>query len=133
MMRMMEESFGCGVPATGLRGPPGDAFLPHTDIAEENGNYVVTMDLPGADKSKINVNVRDRVLTISGESSSETEKKDGDRFIRHERRSGQFQRIVPLPGPVDADKVQAKHENGILTVTIPKAKDNSIDKSIPVY
>ena len=73
-----------------------------------------------------------RVLTVSGKTEMVNEEKDKDRVIRSERRSGQFQRIITLPGPVKPDKVEAKCEKGVLTVTVPKAEGDATIKNIPV-
>ena len=84
---------------------------------------MVQMNIPGADESNISVTLDDRLLTISGRTSSETkEGEDTDRFLRVERQSGQFQRSLTLPGPVDAERMNAAYKGGVLTVTIPKAE-----------
>jgi len=106
---------------------------PSMDLTEQGDKYVVRLDMPGLDKSNIKVNVEGRLLTISGQSESSSEEKDGNRIIRRERRSGMFHRSITLPGPVLADKVEAKYENGVLVVTIPKADEQPPAKSVPVY
>lgn len=107
-------------------------FSPDADLADEGHAYVIRFDVPGADKANINVKAEGRVLTVSGKTESVNEAKDKDRVIRSERRSGQFQRVITLPGPVKSDKIEAKCENGVLTITIPKAADDSATKNVPV-
>ena len=113
---------------------PWDAFpvKPDLDLHEENDSYVVRMDVPGSDKSKIDLSMQDRTLTVSGSTDETVEKKDGGRLLRSERRHGQFQRSITLPGPVDADKMQAKYENGVLVITIPKSIAGSARHNVPV-
>jgi HSP20 family protein len=90
------------------------------------------MDVPGAEKPKLSVTIEDRVLTISGQISESYDRKAGDHIYRKERRSGKFERSVTLPGAVKADEMIAQYENGVLTVTVPKAAENIKSKSIQV-
>jgi HSP20 family protein len=108
------------------------SFAPQMDVKDQNGEYIVRFDIPGADKSKITVNVDDRQLTVKGSTDETIEKKDGDRVLRQERRSGQFERSITLPGPVEADKITARYENGVLVVTAPKAGQTPNNTTIKV-
>lgn len=128
MDRMMGRSLALGQDS----GMGGLAFRPDTDIEDDGTNYTVKFDVPGAEKSKIDVHVEGRVLTVSGTTERIREEKNRDHVIRSERRSGQFQRVVTLPGPVQADKVEARCEKGVLSVIIPKATDPQPQKSVPV-
>ena len=88
------------------------------DIYEENGEYHIEMDIPGYDKKDINIEVKDGYLTIK--ASKETEdKEESKNYIRRERVVGSFTKSFAL-GDVDTDKIDAKFENGILNITIPK-------------
>lgn len=88
------------------------------DIYEENDEYHIEMDIPGYDKKDINIEVKDGYLTIK--ASKETEDKEETKnYIRRERVVGSFTKSFAL-GDVDTDKIDAKFENGILNVTIPK-------------
>ncbi|MDF7801442.1 Hsp20/alpha crystallin family protein [Pontiellaceae bacterium B1224] len=109
----------------------GTAFSPNMDIEEQNGNYVVRMDIPGADKSDISVNIKDRVLEVSGKTD-ETVEEQGQRQLRKERRSGQFKRAFTLPGPVKVDEMEARYEDGVLVVTVPKADEEKENRTIEV-
>ncbi len=99
----------------------GLSFNPTMDIEEHDNEYVVRMDIPGADSSKINVTIEDRVLTISGTREEEiAQQSPTSKQLRSERRLGQFERVMTLPGPVKQSEMKANYENGVLTVTIPK-------------
>lgn len=99
----------------------GFDFSPAVDLQETENAYVLHSDLPGLDKDKINVTVRNNILTLEGvrETSSETEdSKKG--YYAHERSYGAFSRSLTLPGPVDESKISATYKNGVLTITLPK-------------
>ncbi len=101
----------------------GPAFSPSMDLSETDENYVVQADVPGLDRSNISVEVKNRVLTISGERQETVEEQDSQgQFLRQERRIGHFQRSVALPGPVKEDQVKAEYEEGVLKITLPKAE-----------
>ena len=112
----------------------GRARSPRMDLTEGEDAYLVRLDMPGLDKSDIDVKVEGLLLTITGSSESEAESRDAaGKTLRRERRSGQFQRTVSLPGPVQADKVDARYENGVLTITVPKAGGLPVDpRTIPI-
>ncbi|MGI9414750.1 MAG: Hsp20/alpha crystallin family protein [Hyphomicrobiales bacterium] len=97
----------------------GYRFAPHIDMCETEGALEITAELPGVEENDIDVTVTDNVMTIKGEKKSETEKKEKDYHLV-ERSYGMFQRSLPLPYEVDADKVEAKFENGVLKVSMPK-------------
>jgi len=107
-------------------------FSPTMDLREEKDNYVVRFDLPGMDKSKIDVRLNDRTLTVSGAREEKIEKKEGSRVLQQERIKGLFERSVLLPGPVTNEGMQAKYDNGVLTVTIPKSTESHASKRIEV-
>ena len=116
------EDFGRGWP-----GPWGttwpwapEAFSPAVDLKETDAEYVITAEVPGFPKDKLEINVTEDALTIRGERKEETEKKEGGYHLR-ESSSGSFQRVLALPGSVVADQAKAKLEDGVLTVTLPKA------------
>lgn len=102
-----------------------ETFTPNLDVTETDDAYVVKADLPGIDASNVKVTLKDRLLTIEGtrkESMKQSDKKG--RVIRQEREYGSFSRSVTLPGPVDDLKMKTDQQDGILTVTIPKAKNS---------
>ncbi len=94
--------------------------LPHADIEETDTGYTVTAEMPGITKENIEVKLSDdNTVEISGKSSSEKKETKG-KYIRQERSRTDFYRRFMLEHEVDADKVEAKVENGILTLTLPK-------------
>ena len=100
------------------------------DIYEENGEYHIEMDIPGYDKKDINIEVKDGYLTVK--ASKETEDKEETKnYIRRERVVGSFTKSFAL-GDVDTDKIDAKFENGILNVTIPKQEVVDNTKTIEI-
>ncbi len=92
------------------------------DVIENDDNYVVKASVPGFQADDLNVTVQDNVLTISGEVKAEEEKK-GERYHLHERRWGSFSRSISLPNAVKSEAVEASYENGVLTLTLPKAEE----------
>ena len=107
-------------------------FSPSVDVVDEETALKVTAELPGMAAEDVKVQVDDGVLTIRGEKRHEDEKKE-DGVFRSERYYGAFERRLPLPGELDLDKVKAKFENGVLSVTLPKAPGKkSTAKTIPI-
>ncbi|NLP36829.1 MAG: Hsp20/alpha crystallin family protein [Firmicutes bacterium] len=100
------------------------------DIRETEAAYLVEAELPGLDKDKINVEYRDNYLTIKAENKEIYENKNAN-YIRKERRYGKFQRCFYVNN-VDADKISAKYEHGVLTVTLPKAEPGPKGKKIDI-
>lgn len=94
--------------------------FPKTDVADNENQIEVKVDLPGMDEQDIDISVTEDTLTIKGEKRSESEEKNKD-FYLHERSYGAFMRTVPLPVGIQADKAEAEFKKGVLTVTLPKA------------
>jgi len=89
------------------------------DVAETAEQVVVKAEVPGIDPKDINISLQGDVLTVKGEKKSEREEKK-ESYHLVERSYGAFSRSVALPAAVDADKVEAKYEKGVLTITCPK-------------
>ena len=105
-----------------FRGFAGVGAIAAVDIAEKDKEYEITAELPGMDESNIDVKFADGLLTIKGEKKEEKEEKKRDYYLA-ERRYGSFQRSFPVPESVDADKIEAKFANGVLTVILPKSAE----------
>ena len=88
------------------------------DVAEHDDAVVVTVDLPGYEKSGIDLSVSDDVLTIRAEREASAEREDGT-YVRRERRAESARRTVTLPATVDEAAASATYRNGVLTVTLP--------------
>ena len=118
MNSLLQESFvrPGSLPANG-----GPAMLP-LDISENENEFVIKASLPGIKPEDVQITVHGDMVTIRGETKSEEEKK-GEHYHLRERRFGQFQRTVRLSTPVVADKAQAQFDNGVLTLTLPKAEE----------
>jgi len=95
-------------------------LTPDVDLREDDDQYVVQMDIPGAEEADINVKLEDQTLIISGARSETVEESEPGKFLRRERRAGKFHRSITLPGPVQHDKMDVAYEDGVLTVTIKK-------------
>ncbi|HWF49645.1 MAG TPA: Hsp20/alpha crystallin family protein [Solirubrobacteraceae bacterium] len=94
-------------------------WVPIVDIEEAEDAWLVEGELPGVDRKDVNVELRDSELSITGEIK-ERERKGILR--RRTRRAGRFDFRVTLPGEVDADHIDAKLRDGVLTVRVPKAE-----------
>ena len=95
--------------------------VPEVNVREKQDEYVIELAAPGLNKKDFNVNVQNNVLVVSSEKEDKDEKKDdNDNFLRREFSYSSFQRSFSLPEGVKPDDINAKHENGVLYVTIPK-------------
>jgi HSP20 family protein len=98
-------------------------WIPAMDLVEEDEHFVLRADLPGVREEDVNIELEDNVLTISGERRAEHEdRKEG--YYRVERAVGRFARSLTLPEGIDPERIEAKFENGVLTVRIPKPEEH---------
>lgn len=114
----MRLNFGANSGFDDLGGSIADS--PKVAVTEDKDKVTVTADIPGADKSNINVSLKDEQLTIS----ATTQKSKADNSNNHsssEQFIGKFEQSVTLPAPVLAAKMKTDYKDGVLTVTIPKA------------
>lgn len=116
--RLFDSFFG---PANGSRRNGSGRWLPAMDLVEQDTEILVRIDLPGLDRDDVSVDVRDGVLTVSGERSSD-ERSERDGYVRVERAVGRFQRQIQLPEGVDPQKIKASFDRGVLELRIPKPK-----------
>lgn len=105
-------------------------YWPAVDVSETDENLVVKAELPGARSEDIDISVQGNTLTIRGEKKTELEGNEG-RYRHVERRYGSFQRTFTLPSEVDAEKIEATHRDGVLTITLPK-RETAKPHRIPV-
>jgi HSP20 family protein len=127
MDRLWEDYFGSG--RRGLQ-PLQAEFAPAVDVKETAEVVVVKAEVPGMDAKDINIAVMGDVLTIKGEKKSEREEKE-ENYHLLERSYGSFSRSMVLPAAVDLDKIEAKYDKGVLTVTCPK-KEGVKPKAIEI-
>jgi HSP20 family protein len=97
-------------------------WIPAMDLVEEKDQYVLRADLPGISESDVKIELEDNVLTLSGERRSEHESR-GEGYYRVERASGRFARSLTLPEGVDAQRIAARFDKGVLEVRIPKPEE----------
>lgn len=97
-------------------------WRPAVELSEQDGNYQLKAELPGVSKDNIDVEVTDDVVTIKAETKKEEEEKKENTY-RSEFRYGKFIRSVQLPSEVDNSNAKAEFKDGILTVTLPKTRE----------
>lgn len=90
------------------------------DLLDKGNTYEVTVDLPGVKKEEIDIAVEGGQVTITAESKGEREVKEGERLLHCERYTTRYARSFELPGEVTEEGAEAKFENGVLTLTLPK-------------
>jgi HSP20 family protein len=98
------------------------AWSPRVDILENESSYQVTAELPGVKKDDVSITVENNLLTLKGERKFEKD-VNKEQYHRIERAYGTFARSFTLPNRVSQEQVQAKFDNGLLTITIPKAAE----------
>jgi HSP20 family protein len=104
---------------TGL--PSWGGGFPSVDVYQDKDNVIVTAEVPGLEQKDVDLSITGSTLALKGEKKQESEVKE-ENYHRIERSYGSFQRVIDLPCEVDADKVKAKLENGVLTITLPKSE-----------
>jgi HSP20 family protein len=115
-MNRLFDTFFQGRAGNGVR---GRRWIPAMDLVETQDHLVLRADLPGISEDDVQIEIKDGVLTVSGERKSEHEEKS-EGYHRVERAFGSFSRSLTLPDGVDADAVDASFDNGVLEVKIPK-------------
>ena len=98
-------------------------LVPNMDITERENDYVIHCEMPGVKKESVDITLADGTLTVSGETNSYREQKDGERVIRHERSWGKFTRSIRLGTQINDKGVKANYKDGILELTLPKAEE----------
>ncbi len=116
MDRLWEDFFG---PGPRPPRPWSEEWVPAVDVAEAPDKVTVKAEVPGLDPKEIDISLVGDVLTIKGEKKSEREEKK-ENYHLVERSYGSFSRALRLPAAVDADKIEANYDKGVLTVTCPK-------------
>jgi HSP20 family protein len=104
---------------------------PRMDIYEKDDKVIAEVELPGVDPKDIEVEVKDNVLSVSAKGKEVKEEK-GKGYYRREMGERYFKREVLLPTEVVEERAEAEYENGILKVTIPKAKPKEEKKKIKI-
>ena len=98
-------------------------WVPAIDLIEKKDAYVVRAELPGVERSDIDITFEKNILTIGGQKATTIEAKDEElRVFAAERVSGSFSRSLRMPDHIDGDKISADYKDGLLTITVPKAE-----------
>ncbi len=104
---------------------------PAVDLYEKDDHFVIKAELPGVDKKDITIDLKDRLLTLSGERSYDNEVNE-ENYYRRERSYGKFQRAFTLPADVDSDKIKAEFKDGVLQVEVPKPEQKK-PKTVTIH
>ena len=110
----------------------GDVGTFKTDIQDKGDHYLLEADLPGMKKEDVEISLNDDILTVSAKYDESNEEKKEGHYIRRERRSGVMRRSFSVDN-VKADEIDAKLDNGVLTITCPKKEQKVIsDRKIEI-
>jgi HSP20 family protein len=130
--RLFEESFR-GFPRLFFNNPdwPDMTSLvlkPNIDIKDTNDHYIVSVEIPGVTRDNVDISIDGNLMTISGEKKQET-KEEKENYQCIERQYGSFERMLTLPQDADADNIEAKFRDGILTVNIKRKAQGASKES----
>jgi HSP20 family protein len=117
MNRLFDSFFGRPAAATAER-----MWLPLCEMYETKDDLTIAFELPGVREKDVNVSITGDVLTVKGERKWQKDLTE-ESYHRLERAYGKFERTVPLPVPVQADKVKATYRDGVLEIKLPKAEE----------
>ena len=116
--QMMHQAFGHSFE----NGSSRLSYSPLMNVSETESDYLIMMDLPGVEKKDVEVNLKNGILTVSGERKT-SEKSDENNRIWHETTYGMFSRSFELNSEILEDKIKANFKDGVLNITIPKAEE----------
>ena len=120
LMTEMDQLFNDWAPTARSEYYDERTFNPACEISETEEHFMMSVDLPGMKKSDIKIDVANDVLTISGERKRESTTDKKSKVQRFERSYGFFKRSFSLPATIDAEKVEARYEEGVLELYLPK-------------
>jgi HSP20 family protein len=129
MNRLFRESYG---PEGREEALATTSFAPAVDVYEDEHNVTLKIEVPGVDEKDIDVRIENNVLTVHGDRKFDKEEKE-ENFRRVERQYGSFTRTFTLPATVDAEKISANYDKGVLKIALPKkaeAKPKQIKVSV---
>ena len=130
LSRLMDEAFGSFPSAHSNGDAVGSSWTPNVDIREDKNHLTITMDVPGVRPDEVKISLENQVLTIAGEKQAVQQEQD-ERWHRWERHYGRFERTFTLPSTVDAERIEATTDNGVLTVRLPKI-EKARPREIPI-
>lgn len=100
---------------------PVNSLMPKTDVKETENEYIVESEIPGVKKEDIKINYSDDTLVFEVKSEENKEVKDGEKFIRRERRTQSFRRAFTVTD-IDRENIEASYNDGVLKIVLPKDK-----------
>lgn len=120
--RLFDEAFGNFFGGPAVAGSRGEAAArsPALDVAESDRAYTVKLEMPGVKKEDVKVTIDGKRVSVSAQSESAEEKKEGDRIVYRERSVASYSRSFTLPVEMDQAGASAKLEHGVLTLELPK-------------
>lgn len=104
---------------------------PASEASGNDNNYRISIELPGVEEKDISLSAENGIVTLKGEKKTEKEEK-GETWYFSERQYGAFSRSFRLPPDADENKVSADLKNGVLTITVPKAKAEAKSKQVKI-
>jgi len=121
LQREVDDIFGRFFNEGGGAENTSSTWTPRTDMVESEDGYHLQLDVPGMAKDDLNINLQNNTLTISGERTMKRT-AEGEERVRVERAFGTFHRTFALPSSVDTENIEARYEDGVLTVHVPKTE-----------
>ena len=118
--RFLDEAFA-GMPTAEQGSVITSAWFAPTDVSEDANGIQISMELPGVEPEDVRLSLENNILTIRGDKRQQAEQKN-ERVHRFERTYGTFERTFVLPSTVDSEGIDARYENGVLLITVPKAE-----------
>lgn len=118
---LLEDAFTNWPLQAGENGALTASWTPACDVFEDKESVKIVAEVPGVKPEDVKISIENQVLTIRGEKKQVAEEKT-ERVHRYERSYGVFERSFALPNLVDADRIEAKYDGGVLTITLPKAE-----------
>lgn len=129
LQREVDRLFNDFTRGFGVPGMPAINLIPSVDVTETDKEIEITVELPGLERSDVEISLNDDVLTIRGEKKVESKEKDDKKNVHlAERAFGVFYRAIQLPAGVDAGSIQATMSNGVLKITIPRPAPSQAKK-----
>jgi HSP20 family protein len=120
-MRQEMDRLTQGMLLRGIQRPRLAGVFPLINLTEDKDNFFLRAELPGIEPDKLDISATSNSVTISGERRIQ-DQSEGTRYHRREREGGRFSRVVSLPDQVDAEKIEANCNDGVIEITIPKAE-----------
>jgi HSP20 family protein len=127
---MLDDAFAPWPGARDENGTLTAAWSPTCDVFEDKEAVKIVAEVPGVKREDVRISIEDNVLTIRGEKKQVAEATT-ERVHRYERSYGVFERSFALPNVVDTDRIEAKYDAGVLTITLPKV-ERARPREIPV-